>query len=94
MGKSGDASDVVVEEMPALHIECKMVERLNLEKAIEQAVRDCLDKLPVVCHRKVRGEWMLTVHLRNLRQLSEMVIAAEKRCMAPQGGAECPRGST
>lgn len=94
MGKSGDASDVVVEEAPALHIECKMVERLNLEKAMEQAMRDCLQKLPVVCHRKIRGEWMLTVHIKNLKQLSSMVIAAEKILTGLQEGAECPRGST
>ena len=74
MGKSGAASDVVVEEVPGLHLECKMVERLNLEKAMEQAVRDCLNKIPVVCHRKCRGEWMLTVHLKDLRQLSLMVV--------------------
>ena len=73
MGKSGDASDVVVEEMPDLHLECKMVERLNLEKAMEQAVRDCLSKIPVVCHRKCRGEWMLTVHLKDLQQLATMI---------------------
>ena len=60
-GNTGDASDVV--GLIGIHQEVKRVERLNLENAMEQASRDsaALDNLPIVAHRKNRGEWMVTM---------------------------------
>lgn len=37
-GNTGDASDVV--GLPGIHIECKHVERANLQAWVEQAIRD------------------------------------------------------
>lgn len=60
-GANGDA-DVV--GLPHIHIECKRVERLNLEDAMAQSVRDARDgEVPVVMHRKDRGEWVVTMKL-------------------------------
>lgn len=52
-GANGDA-DVV--GLPGLHIECKRVERLNLDDAMAQAKADARDEeIPVVMHRKTMG---------------------------------------
>ena len=60
-GANGDA-DVV--GLPGLHIECKRVERLNLDDAMAQAKADARDEeIPVVMHRKNNGEWRVTISL-------------------------------
>lgn len=60
-GANGDA-DVV--GLPGIHIECKRVERLDLPAAVAQAKRDARpEELPVVFHRKNRGEWLVTMPL-------------------------------
>ena len=61
-GAAGD-SDVIVPEWPNLHIECKRRERLNIDEAMEQAIRDGKDKTPVVMHRRNRGRWLVTMTL-------------------------------
>lgn len=47
-----------------IHIECKRVERLNLEEAMQQAKRDAeKGQLPAVFHRKNRSKWLVTMEL-------------------------------
>ena len=47
-----------------IHIECKRVERLNLEDAMLQSKRDAeKDQLPAVFHRKNRQKWLVTMEL-------------------------------
>ena len=61
-GNTGEASDVV--GLPYIHIECKRVERLNLDDAIKQAERDAKsDELPAVFHRKNHHKWLVTMTL-------------------------------
>ena len=71
-GANGD-SDVV--GIPGLHIESKRVESLNIHKAVDQAVRDSekTGGVPVVCHRKNRTEWLLTVRLDDVPRLVEVL---------------------
>lgn len=58
-GASGEAD---VTGLPGLHIECKRVEKLNLEAAMEQAVRDArAGEKPAVFHRKNRKPWLTTM---------------------------------
>ena len=60
-GANGDA-DVV--GIPGLHIECKRVERLNIEDAIAQSERDAREgEIPVVMHRKNNCKWLVTLSL-------------------------------
>ena len=62
-GANGDA-DVV--GLPGIHIECKRVERLNLEDAMAQSMRDAREgEIPVVMHRKTRSPWMVTMMLED-----------------------------
>ena len=60
-GANGDA-DVV--GLSCIHIECKRVERLNLEDAMAQSKHDARpDEIPVVMHRKNNCEWLVTMRL-------------------------------
>lgn len=55
-----DEADVV--GVPGLHIECKRVEQLNLERALEQSQRDAREgEVPVVIHRRNRERWKVTM---------------------------------
>ena len=66
-GSNGDA-DVV--GLPGIHIECKRVERLNIDKAITQAENDSKHgEMPAVFHRKNNGKWMVTLSLDNFMRL-------------------------
>lgn len=62
-GANGDA-DVV--GLPGVHIECKRVERLNLDAAMAQSIRDArAGELPVVAHRRSRQPWLVTMRLED-----------------------------
>ena len=73
-------SDLVVTELPTLHIECKRVERLNIENAMEQAARDAAKRghLPVVMHRKNGGEWMVTIRLADMHKFASAIDYAKR----------------
>ena len=58
-GINGDA-DVV--GLPRIHLEIKRVEKLNIDDALSQSIRDAKDEeVPVVMHRKNRTEWKITM---------------------------------
>lgn len=60
-GANGDA-DVV--GLPGIHIECKRVEKLNIDNAMLQAVKDRKDgEMPAVFHRKNNCEWLVTMRI-------------------------------
>ena len=61
-----DSPDVVVEGLPDVHFECKRTERTNLDEWMAQAKADCGSKIPVVAHRKNRGEWVAILPLSDL----------------------------
>ena len=74
-GVNGDA-DVV--GLPGIHIECKRVEKLNLDTAMDQSVRDAQEnEIPVVFHRKNRKGWKVTLRLEDFMKL--YAAAEEKR---------------
>lgn len=53
-------SDVTSERLPH-HIEVKRVEKLNLSKAMQQAIDDSDGNLPIVAHRKNHEDWLITM---------------------------------
>lgn len=58
--ENGSLADLV--GIDGIHIECKRVENLNLQKAMEQAIRDSKeDEVPMVFHRKNRKGWLVTM---------------------------------
>ena len=69
---SPESPDVVV-DIPDLHIECKRAERFRLYEALEQAVEDAKEKLPVVLHRQNRKPWVVVVRLDDLPRLTTIL---------------------
>ena len=65
---SPDSPDVVSEEFP-FHIEAKFVEKLNLQNAFTQAIKDAGDKPPCVVHRKKNSESLITMRLADFVEL-------------------------
>ena len=71
-------SDVV--GLPGHHIEVKRNERLNVYKAVEQALRDSegTGLIPIVAHRRNRGEWLITLraedYLQTVRSLRNLLL--------------------
>jgi len=65
-GANGDA-DVI--GLDGIHIECKRVERLNIQDAMAQAISDCKEDMPTVMHRKNNSEWLVTMRLSDWIEL-------------------------
>lgn len=80
-GSNGDA-DVV--GLPFIHIECKRVEQLNIDKALEQAISDHkAGTIPAVFHRKNRTGWKVTLSLEDFMSIygeyySSMILAGRE----------------
>jgi Holliday junction resolvase len=68
---SPESPDVVCESLPWAHFEVKLVERLNICEAMEQAIRDAKGvegrapsvegKVPFVAHRRNHWPWLVTM---------------------------------
>lgn len=61
-----DSPDVVCEDLPWVHFECKLVEAGNPYVWLDQAERDAGDKLPIVAHRRSRREWIAVLSFDDL----------------------------
>ena len=59
---AGINNDADVVGLPGIHIEVKRVEKLNVDEALQQSIRDAKDdEVPVLMHRKNRTEWKITM---------------------------------
>lgn len=68
-GANGDADVIGV---PGVHLEIKRVEKLNIDTAMEQSMRDALeDETPVVMHRKNGKKWLVTMRLDDWMMIYE-----------------------
>lgn len=86
-GADGSA-DVV--GLPGIHIECKRVEKLNLEKAMEQSKHDArAGELPAVFHRKNRKEWLVTMPFEDWIQLYREATADENSNIGTDSSGDC-----
>lgn len=66
----GEIPDII--GLPGIHIECKRVERLNVQEAMEQAIRDSermQDGIPTLFHRRNRKPWLVTMRLEDWLKL-------------------------
>ena len=61
-----NSPDVVMLVDTILHIEAKAVERLNVHAAMQQAIADAGDKLPVVWHKRSREDSLVTFRTKDL----------------------------
>ena len=64
-----DSPDVVCPELPGIHFEVKHVEALNIWNAMEQSVRDCGSKMPLVAHKRNRSPWLVTMRAEDFFRL-------------------------
>lgn len=72
-----EGEDVVGIE--GVHIECKRTETLRLYEALDQAIRDADGKkIPIVCHKKNRGEFVAVLRLRDVVEFAKIIIEQRK----------------
>ena len=72
----GKDSPDVVHSAGAIHLEVKRTERGNPYDWVDQAVRDCGGKIPLVLHRRNGREWLAIVRLNDVPGLSQELSAA------------------
>lgn len=76
-----DGQDVV--GLPGVHIECKRVEKLNVDAAIAQAERDAsFEQVPVVFHRRNRKPWLVTLRLDDVPAFAMKVMTYNETAAA------------
>lgn len=67
-----EGEDVV--GLPGIHIECKRVEKLNIDNAMDQSKNDAKkNEIPCVFHRKNRKDWLVTMTLDDFIQIYKNV---------------------
>jgi len=70
-GNTGQAADCI--GLPGIHIECKRVERLNIQDAMSQAIRDSKNEgkgnIPVVFHKKNHCRWLVTMTIEDFFEM-------------------------
>ena len=72
-----EGKDVV--GLPSIHVEVKRVERLNISKAMQQAIGDSKEtEIPIVAHRKNREEWKVTMLAEDWFKLYKKWLEGEK----------------
>lgn len=80
-----DSPDVLCEELKNLHMEVKFVDKLNLEKACEQAERDAGLKAWIVAHKRNGKYWKVTMGAGTFFQLLREgmdAFSADSKCIA------------
>ena len=74
---SGLGGDDIV-GFKGVHCEVKRCESLSVYNAMGQAVLDApYDEVPIVLHRRNNRKWLVVLHLDNLGDLADRVIAAK-----------------
>ncbi len=80
----GTDSPDIVHDCGAIHLEVKRVERGNPYLWMEQAVRDCGGKIPLVLHRRNNKPWLAIVRLDDVPGLAQEIA---QKAEALGGGA-------
>jgi hypothetical protein len=85
----------VCPDPPGFHFEVKAVERLNVNEAMAQAVDDAGQKMPVVAHKRSRGDWLVTMRASDWFKLLEKAQPERDAdpCRAHQSPAVVQDGS-
>lgn len=66
----GGADSPDVTGLTGFHIEVKRVERLDLNAAMEQSIRDCGEnETPIVVHRRNNDYWKVTMRLDDFMEV-------------------------
>lgn len=76
--RGGDTSPDVVTNLPGVHFEVKRVEKLNIDRAMEQAVADApTSRFHCVAHRRNKKVWLATLPMQQFLDLYAKMLAAE-----------------
>lgn len=75
---SPDSPDVVCEGLP-FHNEVKFVANLSVHKAMEQSVRDCGSRVPIVAHKKNNTGWLVTMRAEDWVALVKQIYPTENQ---------------
>lgn len=74
--EQGSLADLI--GIDGIHIECKRVERLNIDTAYEQAVRDSKEgETPIVFHRRNRKPWLVTMSIEDWAKREHLLIGGD-----------------
>lgn len=77
---SPDSPDVVCPALTNIHWEIKRVERLNVDAAMAQAIRDSKgQRTPVVAHRKNNADWLITLRADDFFSFISFVRNGDER---------------
>jgi len=68
--RGSDDSPDVLADIPDVHIEVKRTEAIRLYHALDQAIDDAGEKVPLVLHRANRRPWVAIVRLDDLPRLA------------------------
>jgi len=90
---SPDSPDVVCEQLRWIHFEVKSVERLNVQNAIDQAVRESGGKVPIVAHKRGFRRWLVTMEAETFFEFLRGALPPESTGVpaTPSGGAPAER---
>ena len=69
----GPGSPDVTTDISDVHIECKRTERFRLYEALQQAIGDAGEKVPVVVHRQNHKPWVAIARLDDLPRLAVQI---------------------
>jgi hypothetical protein len=89
---SGLEGEDVVGLHDQIHCECKRTERLRLQAAVTQAVKDAgPDKDPIIFHRQNHGDWLAIVLLDDLPRIAAL-LSGLKATGEPFDGLDAEKG--
>ena len=74
---SPDSPDVICDGLPWAHFEVKLVERLDLHAAMDQARRDSGGKAPFVAHRRNFWPWLVTMDAERFYRLLKQDLTGQ-----------------
>jgi len=85
-----DSADLEV-EIAGVHWEVKFVERESIRTWMAQACDESGGQVPVVLHKRSRGEWLLTLQLERLYEFVQRLEEASHPTLQALGGGPVPR---
>jgi Holliday junction resolvase len=88
--QGGPQSPDILAKIAGVHWEVKFVEREQVRSWVAQAKEDSGGKVPVVLHKRSRGEWLLTIPLGRLNEFTRRLEEARDSQVQEVGPAELP----
>jgi len=84
-----DSADIEV-EIPGVHWEVKFVERESVRTWMAQACQESGGKVPVVMHKRSRGEWLVTLQMERLYEFVQRLEEAAGQTLQALGRRQVP----